>query len=27
VRMLPPSPPTDPDVQNYRIRFFTEELR
>jgi len=25
--MLPPSPPTDPDVQNYRIRFFAGELR
>ena len=25
--MLPPSPLTDPDVQNYRFRFFMEELR
>src|SRR6516162_1084116 len=25
--MLPPSPPTDPDVQNYCIRFFAGELR
>ena len=24
--MLPPSPPTDPDVQNYRIRFFMSEV-
>jgi hypothetical protein len=24
--MLPPSPLTDPDVQNYRFRFFMEEL-
>ena len=27
MRMLPPSPPTDPDVQNYCIRFFAGELR
>src|ERR1700681_700666 len=25
--MLPPSPLTDPDVQDYRFRFFMEELR
>jgi hypothetical protein len=25
--MLPPSPPTDPDVPDYSIRFFTGELR
>jgi hypothetical protein len=25
--MLPPSPLTDPDVQNYRFRFFMEEFR
>lgn len=25
--MLPPPPPTDPDVRNYRIRFFALELR
>ena len=25
--MLPPPPPTDPDVQDYRIRFLTRELR